>query len=46
MCFIPIGADPAKVAEAMQSTGDEAPDLGAGAPHFTGGMYGELTVTA
>jgi hypothetical protein len=46
MCFIPIGADPAVVAEAMQASGDEAPDLGDGAPHFTGGMYGELTVTA
>ena len=45
-CFSPVGADPAAVADAMQSTGTEAPDLGDGPPHFTQGMWAELTVTA
>jgi uncharacterized cupredoxin-like copper-binding protein len=45
-CFIPVGADPAAVADAMQSTGTEQPDLGDGPPHFTQGMWAELTVTA
>lgn len=44
-CFIPVGADPAAVADAMQSTGTEQPDLGEGPPHFTAGMWAELTVT-
>jgi uncharacterized cupredoxin-like copper-binding protein len=45
-CFIPVGADSAAVADAMQSTGTEQPDLGDGPPHFTQGMWAELTVTA
>ena len=44
VCFIPVGADPEAVATAMQATGDEAPDLGAGPPHAAEGMYAELTV--
>ena len=46
ICSIPIGADPAKVAEAMQSESSTPPDLGDGAPHFTAGMFAELNVTA
>ncbi len=44
-CFIPVGADPQAVADAMQTTGTEQPDLGDGPPHFTAGMWAELTVT-
>ena len=46
ICSIPVGADPAKVAEAMQTEGSGPPDLGDGAPHFTNGMFAELNVTA
>jgi len=46
ICSIPVGADPAKVAEAMQTPGSGPPDLGEGAPHFTNGMFAELNVTA
>jgi hypothetical protein len=45
VCFIPKGADPAKMAEAMadpEATGP--PDLGTGPPHVTQGMYGEFVV--
>jgi hypothetical protein len=46
ICSIPVGADPAKVAEAMQTESSGPPDLGDGAPHFTNGMFAELNVTA
>ena len=46
VCFIPIGADPAALREAMESPSSTPPDLGDGPPHITAGMYGELTVTA
>lgn len=45
LCFIPVGADPEKVREAMSdpdATGP--PDLGTGPPHIMEGMYGEVTV--
>jgi hypothetical protein len=45
VCFIPIGADPAVVVEAMQSESSTPPDLGDGPPHVTAGMFGELVVT-
>jgi len=45
VCFIPIGADPQAVVDAMQSESSTPPDLGDGPPHITAGMYGELTVT-
>jgi hypothetical protein len=45
VCFIPVGADPAVVMEAMQSESSTPPDLGDGAPHISQGMYAELTVT-
>jgi hypothetical protein len=46
ICSIPVGADPAKVAAAMQTESSGPPDLGDGAPHFTNGMFAELNVTA
>jgi hypothetical protein len=46
ICAIPIGADPATVAEAMQSASSEPPNLGDGPPHLTAGMFAELVVTA
>jgi plastocyanin len=45
LCFIPVGADPDMVAEAMEGA-TEAPDLGPGAPHFVEGMVREFTVTS
>jgi plastocyanin len=45
VCFIPVGADPAAVAEAMQTESSGPPNLGDGPPHVAQGMYGELTVT-
>lgn len=45
VCFIPVGADPAIVAEAMQNESQEGPpDMGDGPPHFTEGMFAEFTV--
>lgn len=46
LCFIPIGADPQMVADAMASAGGEAPDLGDGPPHVTEGMYATFVVEA
>jgi hypothetical protein len=43
VCFIPTGADPEAVLKAIE-TDDEEPDLGDGAPHFTQGMFAEITV--
>ena len=45
VCFIPVGADPAVVMEAMQSESSTPPDIGDGAPHISQGMYAELTVS-
>ena len=45
VCFIPIGADPQVVLDAMQSESSTPPDLGDGPPHITAGMYAELVVT-
>lgn len=49
LCFIPEGADPALVREAMEGpppTGDAEgePDLGDGPPHIMKGMYAEVRV--
>ncbi len=46
LCNIPIGADPAAVAEAMQTESSGPPNLGDGPPHLTAGMFAELNVTA
>lgn len=49
ICFIPVGADVAKMKEAMaaQEEGGEGgpPDMGDGPPHFTQGMAAEITVS-
>lgn len=42
LCFIPTGADPEVIAEAMES-GEQGPDLEGGAPHVAVGMAAELT---
>ena len=50
LCFIPVGADPAVVEEAMSAppgtgTGpEEPPDMGDGPPHIMEGMYAEITI--
>jgi uncharacterized cupredoxin-like copper-binding protein len=46
VCFIPVGADPQKVVDAMQTESSGPPDLGDGPPHISAGMHAELTVTA
>ena len=42
-CAIPVGADPQAYLEAAGS-GEGPPQVEGGAPHFTQGMYGEITV--
>jgi plastocyanin len=44
VCFIPQGADPAAVVEAMQGATDGPPDLGSGTPHALLGMFAEFQV--
>ena len=44
MCFIPIGADPAEYIAAAQASTGEPPQVEGGPPHFTAGMFAELTV--
>lgn len=44
LCFIPVGADPAAMAEAMESEGPPPEDPNAGPPHFVQGMKMEFTV--
>lgn len=45
MCFIPIGADPDEYLAAAKAAGGGKPTgVAGGPPHFTGGMYAELTV--
>lgn len=41
VCFIPIGADPD---EYLEASGEGPPEVEGGAPHFTEGMFGEITV--
>ena len=44
-CFIPVGADPEELLGAAESTGAEGPpEVAGGPPHFTEGMFGEVTV--
>lgn len=44
-CFIPVGADPDEVLTPPDSTGAEGPpDVAGGPPHFTEGMFAEVTV--
>ncbi len=45
MCFIPIGADPDEYLAAVAAAGGGKPDgVAGGPPHFTAGMYAEVTV--
>lgn len=44
VCFIPTGADPAAFLAAARSSGDAPPSVPGGPPHFTSGMYAEVTV--
>ncbi len=44
MCFIPIGADPAEYIAAAQASTGAPPEVAGGPPHFTAGMFAELTV--
>ena len=44
MCFIPSGADPAAYLDALEANPGQPPSVPGGPPHFTAGMYGELTV--
>lgn len=44
ICAIPTGADPAAYLKASETSGDGPPQGFTGAPHFTKGMYGEITV--
>ena len=45
ICFIPQGADPAVVEEAMSGGGEGPPDMGSGTPHAFLGMVAEFEVT-
>ena len=45
ICGIPTGADPEAYLAAAATSGNEAPQVEGGAPHFVAGMYGEVTVT-
>ena len=44
VCFIPQGADPEVVAEAMAGGGEGPPDMGDGTPHALIGMFAEFRV--
>ncbi len=43
-CAIPTGADPDEFLQAAQEATDGPPQVDGGPPHFTSGMYAELTV--
>ena len=51
LCYIPVGADPEVVREAMNAppgtgTGpEEQPPIGDGPPHIMEGMYGEVVIS-
>lgn len=44
ICAIPVGADPAEYLAAAEAGGDGPPQVEGGPPHFTEGMFAELTV--
>ncbi len=45
VCFIPVGVDPEEYLKASEASPDGPPDIpNAGPPHFTQGMYAEVTV--
>jgi hypothetical protein len=43
-CAIPVGADPDEYLDAAATSQGGPPEVEGGPPHFTQGMYGELTV--
>ena len=44
VCFIPTGADPQAYLDALNAKPGQPPQVPGGAPHFTSGMYQEITV--
>lgn len=44
VCFIPTGADPGAYLDALEANPGQPPSVPGGPPHFTAGMYAELTV--
>ncbi|MGH9138286.1 MAG: hypothetical protein ACRD0G_14780 [Acidimicrobiales bacterium] len=44
VCFIPTGADPDEYFDPANQTEEGPPDVEGGPPHFTQGMFAELTV--
>lgn len=44
VCFIPTGAEPAAYLDALEANPGEPPSVPGGPPHFTAGMYAEVTV--
>ncbi len=44
MCSIPTGVDPAEYLSAAAASAGQKPDVPGGPPHFTSGMFAELTV--
>lgn len=44
LCAIPTGADPAAYLDAVQKSQDGPPNVPGGPPHFTKGMFSEITV--
>lgn len=45
VCFIPTGADPIAFLDALEANPGVPPQVDGGPPHFTGGMFQELTVS-
>lgn len=45
VCYIPIGADPDALRQAMESPEEAPADLMDGQPHYEAGMYAEFVVT-
>jgi hypothetical protein len=44
LCFIPTGADPTAYLDALEANPGQPPSVPGGPPHFTAGMYQEITV--
>ncbi len=44
MCSIPTGVEPAAYLKAAAEANGQKPNVDGGPPHFTSGMFAELTV--
>lgn len=44
VCFVPTGAEPGAYLDALEATPGQPPRVEGGRPHFTAGMYHEVTV--